>query len=179
MNARPLLVLCLFALFPNVQAQSGGYQIQSKIRTVESRKSERQELPRGDTRVREDEKEMEITLRRMNPTVAGDVEVTWVVLMEDMRGNLRVAELGKTNALAQVGVPVSLRSGTFSLRERNWQGNGKREGSLEESVKGSGVLLLGPDGQELGASFTPASAEADLRKALAPADKAPKRRRKL
>jgi len=160
--------LFLLSLGLTVSAQTTAFQISGSIKTENRNKSDSQQLPRASTRLITEEKVLEMSIRRINPTLGEHAKVEWVVLLEDMRGAVRVATSGSQMLHSNVGVPVEVVSDTFTLKERTFNGEGNRgNGSVEQSVKGYAVRITDEEGRELGTKFQPSSIEKDVRSLMA------------
>ncbi|WFB35311.1 hypothetical protein P3T73_14200 [Kiritimatiellota bacterium B12222] len=158
-----LLTLCL-PLF--TFAQSTGYELTGKFKTVEKEKGEEQQRLRGEIRVDEAVKVLQIDLRRMNPTVSGNIKVAWVVLIKDMQGKLRGVGKGEQKMAADVGIPIQIESETFQLKEVRMDGRGARDRKMEQEIEGYGVVIVDLKGEEVGARFQPKSIETQARALL-------------
>ncbi len=161
------LLLSFLSLDLTASAQTNAFQISGSIKTQSREKSDSQQLPRASTKLITEQKVLELSIRRTNPTVGEHTKVEWVVLLEDMRGATRVGTSGSQQIHSNVGVPVEIVSDPFTLKERTFNGEGNRgNGSVEQSVKGYAVRITDASGQELGSKFQPASIEKDVRSLL-------------
>jgi hypothetical protein len=157
------ILFCTLAVAP-LWGNTTAFQITGTVKTESRDKSDRQQLPRATTRLITEEKVLHLSIRRTNPTLGEHAEVKWVVLVEGMRGTTSVAAAGSQRIHTAVGVPVEITSDAFTLKERTFNGEGKRgDGSLEQSVKGYGVIIVDAQGRELGSKFQPSSIEEDVR----------------
>jgi hypothetical protein len=184
LSSLALSLVVLWFTAPMLSAQSQAYQISASVKTLSKTKSDKQDLPRGSTRLVEEEKVLALQLRRTSPSVGESAEVRWVVLMEDMNGRTRPVVKGGQQIATQVGIPIDLESEAFSLLEREWNGSGNRkDGSVEQKVKGYGIVILDEKGAEIASKFSSGALESALRKALTeeaapavPEDKRPRRK---
>ncbi len=153
--------LCSSVLF--AQTPPASYQITGSVRTIETNKSDKIERAHGDVRMKEKEQILKMELRRTNPNAPSNAKVYWVLAMEDMQGRLRPTGGGTQQIHTQVGIPVELQSDSFTLKERNWNGNGGNNATREQDIKGYAVVVVDENGNELGFKCTPSSLTEDAR----------------
>jgi hypothetical protein len=160
----PVFTLLMFFTFCS-QAATTSFQVTGSVKTVDKTKSDRQDLPRGSIQRIEKEQILSMELRRINPTVGEHATVEWVVVLEGVKGQPMLGTYGSQPIHTQIGIPITLESESFSLKERNFNGDGKTgNASAEQKVKGYGIRVVDQDGNEIGTKFQPSSVEEDARK---------------
>lgn len=170
----PLLSLLIFCPVTG-WSQPSAFDISGTVKTVEKKEDRKMDLPRGDVKIEEDSKILEINLRRTNPTVSGEVTVRWAVLIKDMRGNLRPITKGEQNIVLDVGIPAKLESDAFSLQKADFNFRRGNDGKMEQEVEGYAILILNAAGDELGAKFQPGSLEEKAREVMVGGGGAPEK----
>ncbi|MGA0333034.1 MAG: hypothetical protein ACO3N7_01925 [Kiritimatiellia bacterium] len=160
-------VLILSAL--TLKAQPVAFDISGTLKTVEKNDSQQLKRPLADVDVKEKMRILEITLRRTNPTVSGEVKVEWLVVMQDIRGRLRPATRGEQAVSLAVGIEQKLESAPFSIKEAkiDFDNRWNDDKKVEQEVEGYAIILRNPEGEEVGAKFQPKSLEEKVRQAMA------------
>lgn len=169
MKTRHTIFALVFGLMPLfLSAQPVAFDLSGTVKTLEKDESDARKMPRGDVKLEEEMKILEVNVRRMNPTVTGEVTIRWAVLIADMRGQLRPVTKGEQHIVVDVGIPAKLESDSFSLKTLSFDHNHPRGNNVkrEQEIEGYAILVLDAEGQELAAKFQPKSLEEKARQVM-------------
>lgn len=95
-------------------------------------------------------------LQAVTPQLANPVVVEWVVMVEDMTGNLRVGNHGTAETNITMTKVVSVESESVRINQRDWQGP-NRAGKVEDKIEGYGVRITDKNGNLVLEEYEPSA----------------------
>lgn len=132
------------------------FDITATKKTVSSRKSEAQSLPRGESRRTEDHVVYEFQVRLKTTSVHPPLKARWQVLLETAEGQIKAAEQGEKMLDITFGQSVTLTTDEVPLFGREWQGR-RNPGTIEDTIAGYGIQILDASGTVLSEKYGPNS----------------------
>jgi len=135
--------------------------IKATAKTVDQSKGAEQDLPRGKSRSVEKHMMYKFDLQRLSTQGPTEFSVEWMVLIEKAEGRTQPATMGRKSLAIPFGQSASFETESFMLLGREWRG-GPNPGTVEDTIAGYGIRVMGSDGTVLSEKYDPASTKSRI-----------------
>lgn len=148
-------------LLPALAAAVDRFNITATRKTVSQSKGTEQDLPRGKSRSVEKDVVYRFDIQCLAAQAPGSASAEWMVVVEGAGGRFFPGTMGQKGVELAPGRPATIETEPITLVGREWRG-GPSPGTVEDTIAGYGIRLLGSDGSLLAEKYDPSSVKSRI-----------------